>query len=92
MTRAIPFRGQGHVIVDMALTCGHTGKSEAANDGVTPVRTRAWCVDCQAFAPRAPEPSCVHADDDPGRHWDEDTFGNERRVECDCPCAACSEY
>lgn len=53
MTRRIPFRGQGHVFVDMALACGHTGRSEAANDGISPVRLAAWCVECQSYSPRA---------------------------------------
>lgn len=51
--RAIPFRGQGHVIIKMDLACGHQGNSEAANDGVTPVRTAAWCVECQGYQQRA---------------------------------------
>lgn len=87
MIRAIPFRGQGRVFIDMALTCGHTGRSEAANDGRTPVRTKAWCVDCQAFSPRATECPC-----DPDLHWSADKYGNEERIVCGCPCPACTEY
>jgi hypothetical protein len=51
--RAIPFRGQGHVIIKMDLACGHQGNSEAASDGVSPVRLAAWCVECQAIQPKA---------------------------------------
>lgn len=61
MARSIPFRGQGHVYVQMDLACGHQGSSEAANDGVTPVRLGAWCVECQAVRPRASVCTCVVA-------------------------------
>jgi hypothetical protein len=37
-------------------------------------------------------PECIHDEDDPGRHWAEDTYGNEYRIECGCPCPECEEY
>lgn len=62
MPRRIPFRGQGHVYVTMDLACGHQGRSEAANDGVTPVRLAAWCVTCQSSQPRQDAPGPCRVD------------------------------
>ena len=27
-----------------------------------------------------------------GSHWHEDTYGNETRVDCGCPCEKCREF
>lgn len=41
----------------------------------------------------APEPECEHTEETgPGIHWGEDVYGNEYRIDCGCPCAACREY
>lgn len=95
MSRAIPHRGQGHRLIVVDLICGHVGQSETATDGRTPVRFKAWCVTCAEYVPlgaQADPPACIHTDDDPGRHWDEDTYGNDVRIDCACPCPDCGEY
>ena len=35
---------------------------------------------------------CQHTEEEPGRHWVEDEWGEEHRIECGCPCDECQEY
>ncbi len=48
---------------------------------------------CQALGILG-RPTCEHDPDDDcnALHWAEDTYGNEYRVDCGCPCQECREY
>ena len=48
-----------------------------------PPKTLAEVVDIRA---------AVHENHCSGHHWTEDDYGNERRIDCGCPCEDCRSY